>query len=337
MGTRYSQLSGDERNQLQRGLNEGRSLRALARSMGRNPGTLSRECRRGWLQRSYDAVQGGGWARSHRRRGPCKLLPGSPLTEQVHALILERTWSPEQIAGRLQVEHPDDSSQRVSHETVYQYIYAHPAGELKKLLVDALRQGHQKRRPRSRGKDRRGGIRNMRSIRERPEEAQSREVPGHWEGDLIKGAFNGSAIGTLVDRSTRFVILAKVDDSSAEAVLEGFTRRLRTLPRALRKTLTYDQGREMARHEELEKRTHLRVYFADPHSPWQRPTNENTNGLLRQYFPKGTDLSQYSQQYLTKVAEEMNNRPRKSLGFLTPSEVMAQKIKELNGSVALQN
>ncbi|MEB8535951.1 IS30 family transposase [Acidithiobacillus ferriphilus] len=337
MGTRYSQLSGDERNQLQRGLNEGRSLRALARSMGRNPGTLSRECRRGWLQRSYDAVQGGGWARSHRRRGPCKLLPGSPLTEQVHALILERTWSPEQIAGRLQVEHPDDSSQRVSHETVYQYIYAHPAGELKKLLVDALRQGHQKRRPRSRGKDRRGGIRNMRSIRERPEEAQSREVPGHWEGDLIKGAFNGSAIGTLVDRSTRFVILAKVDDSSAEAVLEGFTRRLRTLPRALRKTLTYDQGREMARHEELEKRTHLRVYFADPHSPWQRPTNENTNGLLRQYFPKGTDLSKYSQQYLTKVAEEMNNRPRKSLGFRTPTEVMAQKIKELNGGVALQN
>ena len=337
MGTRYSQLSGDERNQLQRGLNEGRSLRALARSMGRNPGTLSRECRRGWLQRSYDAVQGGGWARSHRRRGPCKLLPGSPLTEQVHALILERTWSPEQIAGRLQVEHPDDSSQRVSHETVYQYIYAHPAGELKKLLVDALRQGHQKRRPRSRGKDRRGGIRNMRSIRERPEEAQSREVPGHWEGDLIKGAFNGSAIGTLVDRSTRFVILAKVDDSSAEAVLEGFTRRLRTLPRVLRKTLTYDQGREMARHEELEKRTHLRVYFADPHSPWQRPTNENTNGLLRQYFPKGTDLSKYSQQYLTKVAEEMNNRPRKSLGFRTPAEVMAQKIKELNGGVALQN
>lgn len=337
MGKRYSQLSGDERNQLQRGLNEGRSLRAMARSMGRNPSTLSRECRRGWLQRSYDAVHGGGWARSHRRRGPYKLLPGSPLTEQVHALILERTWSPEQIAGRLHVEHPDDSNQRVSHETIYQYLYAHPAGELKKLLVDALRQGHQKRRPRSRGKDRRGGIRNMRSIRERPEEAQSREVPGHWEGDLIKGAFNGSAIGTLVDRSTRFVILAKVDDSSAEAVLEGFTRRLRTLPKALRKTLTYDQGREMARHEELEKRTHLRVYFADPHSPWQRPTNENTNGLLRQYFPKGTDLSKYSQQYLTKVAEEMNNRPRKSLGFRTPAEVMAQKIKELNGGVALQN
>ena len=338
MGKCYSQLSVDERNQMQRGLNAGQSLRALARSMNRSPGTLSRECRRGDGSRhSYDAVRGRDWAQTQRRRGPCKLLPGNPLTEQVHALILERTWSPEQIAGRLRVEHPDDSSQRVCHETIYQHIYAHPAGELKKMLIDALRKGHQKRRPRSRGKDRRGGIRNMRSIRERPEEAQSREVPGHWEGDLIKGAFNGSAIGTLVDRSTRFVILAKVDDASAEAVLEGFTRRLRTLPKALRKTLTYDQGREMARHEELEKCTHLMVYFADPHSPWQRPTNENTNGLLRQYFPKGTDLSQYSQQYLTKVANEMNNRPRKSLGFRTPAEVMAQKIRDLNGSVALQN
>ena len=307
MGKCYSQLSVDERNQMQRGLNAGQSLRALARSMNRSPSTLSRECGRGGSRHSYDAVRGRDWAQKQRRRGPYKLLPGNPLTEQVHALILERTWSPEQIAGRLRVEHPDDSSQRVCHETIYQHIYAHPAGELKKMLIDALRKGHQKRRPRTRGKDRRGGIRNMRSIRERPEEAQSREVPGHWEGDLIKGAFNGSAIGTLVDRSTRFVILAKVDDASAEAVLEGFTRRLRTLPKALRKTLTYDQGREMARHEELEKRTHLMVYFADPHSPWQRPTNENTNGLLRQYFPKGTDLSQYSQQYLTKVTNEMNN------------------------------
>jgi len=337
MGKFYSQLSVDERNQMQRGLNAGQSLRALARSMNRSPGTLSRECCRGGSRHRYDAVRGRDWAQTQRRRGPCKLLSGSPLTEQVRALILERTWSPEQIAGRLRVEHPDDYSQRVCHETIYQHIYAHPAGELKKMLIDALRKGHQKRRPRSRGKDRRGGIRNMRSIRERPEEAQSREVPGHWEGDLIKGAFNGSAIGTLVDRSTRFVILAKVDDSSAEAVLEGFSRRLRTLPKVLRKTLTYDQGREMARHEELEKRTHLMVYFADPHSPWQRPTNENTNGLLRQYFPKGTDLSQYSQQYLTKVANEMNNRPRKCLGFRTPDEVMAQKIRDLNGSVALQN
>ncbi len=179
MGKRYSQLSGDERNQLQRGLNEGMSLRFLARSMGRNPSTLSREYRRGLLQSSYDAVHGGEWARSHRRRGPCKLLPGTPLTEQVNALILERTWSPEQIAGRVRVDLLDDLGQRVIHETIYQHIYAHPDGELKKMLIVVLRQGHQKRRTRSRGKDRRGGFRNMRSILERPEEAPSREVPGH--------------------------------------------------------------------------------------------------------------------------------------------------------------
>ncbi len=235
------------------------------------------------------------------------------------------------------MEHLEDASQRGSHETVYQCIYAHPTEELKQLRVGSLRQGHSKRRPRSLGEDQRSGLRNLWSIRERPAEAQAREIPGHWEGDLIKGAYNGSAIGTLVDRSTRFVILARVDDSSAEAVLEGFTRRLRTLPKVLRKTLTYDQGKEMARHEALEKRVHLRVYFADPHSPWQRPTNENTNGLLRQYFPKGTDLSPYSQQYLTKVAEELNNRPRKSLGFRTPAEAMAEKLKDLNSGVALQN
>ena len=161
-----------------------------------------------------------------------------------------------------------------------------------------MRQGHQKRRPRSRGKDRRGGIRNMRSSRERPAEAEGREVPGHREGDLIKGAYNGSAIGTLVDRNSRFVILARVDDAMAESVLEGFTRRPHTLPKAFRQTLTYDQGKEMARHQDLEKRVGIRVYFADPHSPWQRPTNGNTNGLLRQHFHKGTDLSEYSQRRL---------------------------------------
>ena len=337
MGRHYRQLSTSERNRLQQGLNQGMSLRAIARALGRSVSTLSRECRRGGSRFDYDAVEGGAWARSHRRRGPRKLLVGSPLAGLVERQIIQHAWSPEQIAGRLRMEHPEDPSQRVSHETIYRYIYAHPAGELKKLLVESLRQGHQKRRPRSRGKDRRGGLRNLRSIRERPQEAQAREIPGHWEGDLIKGAYNGSAIGTLVDRSTRFVILARVDDSSAEAVLEGLTRRLRTLPKALRKTLTYDQGKEMARHEELEKRTQLRVYFADPHSPWQRPTNENTNGLLRQYFPKGTDLSGYSQRHLTKVAAELNNRPRKSLGFRTPAEVMAEKIRELNSGVALQN
>jgi IS30 family transposase len=231
MGSRYQQLNMDERHRLHRGLNQGMSLRALARELQRNPGTLSRERRQGRLESSYDAIKGREVAQARRRRGTRKLEAGNALTEQVTAAIPDRRWSPEQVAGRLRLEHHDDKSQRVSHETIYQYIYAHPAGELKAALIEALRQGHQKRRPRSRGKDRRGGIRNMRSIRERPAEAEGREVLGHWEGDLIKGVFNGNAIGTLVDRSSRYVILARVDDATAESVLEGFMRRLRTLPR----------------------------------------------------------------------------------------------------------
>ncbi|MBE7565754.1 IS30-like element ISCARN114 family transposase [Acidithiobacillus sp. HP-11] len=336
MARKYRQLMPDQRNQIQRGLNQGLSIRGIARLLGRSPSTISREIQRGRVEETYDAVCGREEAQRRRRKGVRKLTEGSPLTLAVTHAILQRKWSPEQIAGRLRMDYPEDKQWHVSHETIYQFIYAHPAGELRKALIAGLRRGHSKRKPRTRGKDRRGGITNMRSIRERPEEAQAREVPGHWEGDLIKGAFNASAIGTLVDRSSRFVILARVEDATAEAILESFTRRLRTLPKSFRQTLTYDQGREMARHQELERNTGIRVYFADPHSPWQRPTNENTNGLLRQYFPKGTDLSEYSQRRLTQVAEELNNRPRKSLGFRTPAEVMAQQIRQLNSGVALQ-
>lgn len=336
MARKYRQLMPDQRNQIQRGLNQGLSIRGIARQLGRSPSTISREIQRGRVEETYDAVCGREEAQRRRRKGVRKLTEGSPLTLAVTHAILQRKWSPEQIAGRLRMDYPEDKQWHVSHETIYQFIYAHPAGELRKALIAGLRRGHSKRKPRTRGKDRRGGITNMRSIRERPEEAQAREVPGHWEGDLIKGAFNASAIGTLVDRSSRFVILARVEDATAEAILESFTRRLRTLPKSFRQTLTYDQGREMARHQELERNTGIRVYFADPHSPWQRPTNENTNGLLRQYFPKGTDLSEYSQRRLTQVAEELNNRPRKSLGFRTPAEVMAQQIRQLNSGVALQ-
>ncbi|MBU2811986.1 IS30-like element ISCARN114 family transposase [Acidithiobacillus thiooxidans] len=336
MARKYRQLLPDQRNQIQRGLNQGLSIRGIARQLGRSPSTISREIQRGRVEETYDAVCAREEAQRRRRKGVRKLTEGSPLTLAVTHAILQRKWSPEQIAGRLRMDYPEDKQWHVSHETIYQFIYAHPAGELRKALIAGLRRGHSKRKPRTRGKDRRGGITNMRSIRERPEEAQAREVPGHWEGDLIKGAFNASAIGTLVDRSSRFVILARVEDATAEAILESFTRRLRTLPKSFRQTLTYDQGREMARHQELERNTGICVYFADPHSPWQRPTNENTNGLLRQYFPKGTDLSEYSQRRLTQVAEELNNRPRKSLGFRTPAEVMAQQIRQLNSGVALQ-
>jgi len=189
---------------------------------------------------------------------------------------------------------------------------------------------------RSRGQDRRGRLCEMVSIHDRPVEAQGRQVAGHWEGNLLKGARNASAVGTLVERKSRFLLLAKVDGLNAEAVLEGFTRRMRTLPTGLRQTLTYDQGKEMARHQDLAKRLNLRVYFADPHSPWQRPTNENTNGLLREYLPKGMDLSGLSQRYLTQVATALNTRPRKCLGFLTPEEVMASEINHLTSTGALQ-
>ena len=325
-------MSVEERNDIQAGLNLGLSRRALPRRLHRPPSTVSREIRR-CSGPSYDAAPAGRQARGRRRRGPRKLAPGSVLEQAVQA-ELQRGWSPEQIAGRLKQMHPEEPSERVSHETIYAYIYAQPRGELRKRLIGALRQAHKTRLPR--GQARRGRLRAMVSIHDRPVEVQGRQVAGHWEGDLIKGAGNASAVGTLVERKSRFVLLAKVDRPDAESVLEGFTRRLRTLPASLRKTLTYDQGREMARHQELAERLHLRVYFADPHSPWQRPTNENTNGLLREYLPKGMDFSGLSQRYLTQVATALNTRPRKCLGFLTPEEVMAAEINQLTSPVALQ-
>jgi IS30 family transposase len=334
MGNRFNHLSVEERNGIQTGLNLGLSRRALAGWLHRAPSTISREIRR-CRGPSYDAARAGQQARGRRRRGARKLAPGSALERVVQA-GLGRGWSPEQIAGRLKQMHADAPSARVSHETIYAYIYAQPRGELRKLLIGALRQAHKARLPRSRGRDRRGRLRDMVSIHDRPPEALGRQVAGHWEGDLIKGAGNASAVGTLVERKSRFVLLAKVDGVDAESVLEGFTRRMRTLPRGLRQTLTYDQGREMARHQDLAKRLNLRVYFADPHSPWQRPTNENTNGLLREYLPKGMDLSGLSQRYLTQVATALNTRPRKCLGFLTPEEVMSSEINHLNIPVALQ-
>jgi IS30 family transposase len=335
MGKSYQQLTMDERNFIQRNLNEGLKQSEIAKRLGRSRSTVSREIARCHGGKSYDAVQGGTVARSRRRRGRHKLIEGSFLLAEVRRSLLVDHWSPEQIAGRLKQTYPQDKAKQVSHETIYSYIYAQPRGELRRLLVGALRQAHKERLPRSRGKDRRGRLRNMVSIHERPEEALGREVAGHWEGDLIKGAGNKSAVGTLVERKSRYVLLVKLDGADAESVLEGFTRRMKTLPTAIRKTLAYDQGKEMARHQELEQRLNIRVYFADPHSPWQRPTNENTNGLIRQYLPKGMDLSAISQRRLTEIATALNTRPRKCLNFLTPEEAFNQEINQLNGRVAL--
>ena len=231
--------------------------------------------------------------------------------------------TPEQIAGTLARIYATAPTMQVSHETIYTAIYAMPRGELRTAVIGWLRFGHAKRRPRSRGEDRRGKIPDMVSIHERPPEIEERLVPGHWEGDLIKGASNRSAVGTLVERTTLFTVLAKLESAAAEATLEGFSQVLNRIEAQKRLSLTYDQGREMAAHQRLSERTGVKVYFADPHSPWQRGINENTNGLLRQYLPKGSDLSIYTQKELDQIAWNLNTRPRKSLGYKCPAELFS--------------
>jgi IS30 family transposase len=335
MGKHYKQLSQDERDLIHRCRLEGLGPRAIARRLQRPPSAVSRELARNTVDSRYDALTAQRLSRQRRQGQPRKLEPGKPLWGLV-VMGLFRGWSPEQIAGRLSKMHPDNPSQRVCHETIYVALYALPRGELRKALLGQLRQGRSSRRPRSHGRDRRGGLVNMTSIHERPAEANGREVPGHWEGDLIKGAGNRSAVGTLVERKSRYAVLARMDGTGAEAALEAFTRKFRKMPTGVRKTLTYDQGKEMARHEELARRVRIRVYFADPHSPWQRPSNENANGLIRQYLPKGMDLSEVSQAQLNHIAKLLNNRPRKCLDYATPAEVFERDILNLQGGVAVQ-
>lgn len=249
-----------------------------------------------------------------------RLTPDSALWRQVMG-YLKAGYSPEQIAGTLATVHPQTPSLQVSHETIYTAIYAMPRGELRKEVIGWLRFGHAKRRPRARGEDRRGRIPDMVSIHDRPPEIDERLIPGHWEGDLIKGAYNRSAVGTLVERTTLFTVLSKMENASAEAALSGFSHVLNRIEAQTRLSMTYDQGREMASHLQLTAATGVKVYFADPHSPWQRGINENTNGLLRQYLPKGTDLSTFTQGELDAISWKLNTRPRKSLGFKCPAQL----------------
>lgn len=326
MGLAYSHLSAEERSAIMVMLASGSSMRAAAELLGRSASTVHRELRRNGYKTaaeshggrprktpSYDATRASLRAQRLRRqpRVPRKLAPDGPLWRRVEA-HLRLGWSPQQIAGRLG---------GVSHETIYTAIYAMPRGALRRELTSLLRKHHRARRKRSQGEDRRGKLVGMVSIHLRPPEANDRLLPGHWEGDLIVGRRNGSAVGTLVDRSSLFVMLAKMDGTDAAAALEGFGRAFNSLDPAWRQTLTYDQGKEMARHAELSERTGLKIFFADPHSPWQRGINENTNGLLRQYLPKGQDLSNFSQRDLDQIAWSLNTRPRRSLGYRTPAEV----------------
>jgi IS30 family transposase len=260
--------------------------------------------------------------------------PGSPLWEMV-VDNLRADLSPEQIAATLKRMSPRLEPVAISHEAIYQAIYALPRGDLRTEVIALLRHGHQKRRPRARGKDRRGQIPNMISIAERPAEIEDRLIPGHstprtktcpwgpghWEGDTIKGKYNRSAVGTLVERSTLFTLLAKMADPGADAAVAGFSRVLERVDAQKRLSMTYDRGKEMAKHEQLTAQTGVKVYFADPHAPWQRGTNENTNGLIRQYLPKGEELSHYSQEQLDQFAWLLNSRPRQSLGWKCPTEL----------------
>ena len=330
MTSGYQHLTAAERVTLMVMRAEGESQRACAAHLGRSSSTISRELARNpQACGRYDGVIADRRARALRQAPGLhpKLGPDTPLFGVVHD-HLRAGWSPEQVAGILKRAFPDDKSRNVVHETIYTAIYVMPRGELRRDVIACLRKARGKRRPRSAGLDRRGQIPDMVSISSRPIEVEDRVIPGHWEGDLIMGAYNRSCVGTLVERTSRIVALVRMDGSTAEAALAGFSRALSGVPPSMRKTLTYDQGKEMARHQELTAATSVAVYFADPHSPWQRGSNENTNGLLRQYLPKGADLSAFSQADLDAIAWKLNTRPRKMHGFRTPCEVFAEHLRK---------
>ena len=338
----YHHLSAEERAAIMLLAEQNVTTREIGRRLSRSPSTISRELRRNAVTgRRYDATTASAAYRQRRQRCArrCKLQAGTPLWQYVHDRLIYFAWSPEQIACRLAHMFPDDPDWQISHETIYAAIYAHPKGALKKAMVEALRQHKPQRGQKRRTAAGKGGMVIPEDLRiiHRPEDVAQRELPGHWEGDFIKGAYNRSAVGTVIERKTRFVILCKMTDCSADAALESFTRQMKKVPAFMRESFTYDRGSEMARHEELAQRLKLDIWFADPYAPWQRGSNENTNGLLRQFLPKGTDLSTVSQTQLNDIARLLNGRPRKTLGWQTPEEVMAQEMAKFHESVALDS
>ena len=314
-------LSLDEREEISRGMAAGVSLRCVARRLGRAPSTISRELKRNGGHRGYRAAAADkrAWKQALRPK-LCKLARHEELRQLVAARLSEN-WSPEQIAGWLKHTYPDDEDYRVSHETIYRSLFVQARGVLKKDLQAHLRSGRAIRRSRhATGKgDSRGNLVDMVSIRERPASVEDRAVPGHWEGDLLCGSSN-SYIVTLVERHSRYVLLAKVANRDSKTVIGALIEQAKRLSDELRKSLTWDRGKEMAQHKRFTLATDVAVYFCDPQSPWQRGSNENTNGLLRQYFPKGTNLAVHSQERLDEIARQLNQRPRKTLGFETPAE-----------------
>ena len=318
-------LSLAEREEISRGLRQGETLTAIASQLARCVSTVSREVKAGGGRADYRAWKGHQRAEACAKRPKAAKLACPRLAAQV-TTWLEELWSPEEIARRLRIEFPDDPMMRVSHETIYQNLFVQGRGELRRELTRCLRTGRATRRVKTKVENR-GHHPNMVMISERPAEVADRAVPGHWEGDLIVGKGGKSAVGTLVERSTRFVLLLHLPDGrSAEQVNVAMKVAIRTLPSEMVRTITWDQGAEMARHVAFSVDTGIQIYFCDPHSPWQRGSNENTNGLLRQYMPKGTDLSLLSAEDLDRFARSLNNRPRKTLGFMKPSEKLAELL-----------
>ena len=314
-------LSLSEREEISRGIAAHLSVRSIATQLERSPSTISREINRNGGYDKYRATDAdqAAWSRA-RRPKPCKLACNRSLNQIVEAK-LQLQWSPEQIAGWLKSEYPEDECNQVSHETIYRSLFVQARGVLKKELLAHLRSKRTIRR--SKHASQRGGgkgqIKNAVSIRERPASVEDRAVPGHWEGDLIAGSKN-SYVATLVERQSRYVMLAKVKNKDTESVVSALIKQSKKLPSELYKSLTWDRGKELADHQRFTLETDIKVYFCDPSSPWQRGSNENTNRLLRQYFPKGTDLSVHSQAKLDAVARRLNERPRKTLEYETPAE-----------------
>jgi IS30 family transposase len=320
-------LTLSEREEISRGVVSGCSLRSIAASLGRAPSTVSRDIRRNGGRRGYRASQADQAARDRARRPKsCRLVQNRALARIV-AEKLQLEWSPEQIAGWLKRRFPHDEHYQVSHETIYRSLFIQARGALKKELLQHLRRTRAMRRSRhhTQKTEDHGRITDTVSISERPASVEDRAVPGHWEGDLLFGR-NNSQIATLVERHTRYVMLAKVAAKDTETVVNALIQHAHSLPRELYQSLTWDRGKEMAEHKRFTLATDIKVYFCDPQNPWQRGSNENTNGLLRQYFPKGTDLSVYSQAHLNAVARRLNERPRKTLNYETPAERFSQCV-----------
>ncbi len=328
----YTRLQDHERETISRGLSAGWTFSRIAAIINRDVSTVSREVAKNCsYRRCYRAL----WAHDravqtrHRLKQPKQLDCHQQLQDYV-LTGLRQQWSPEEIASRLVKDYPRDTTMRISHESIYTYLYCLPRGALRKELIACLRQERKLRQNRKQSHAKRSNITNAISISERPAEVADRTVPGHWEGDLIIGKDQQSAVGTLVERTTRYLLLVALSGRDAYTARTAFARAVKKLPRHLKRTLTYDRGLEMAEHELFTKETKVQVFFADPYSPWQRGTNENTNGLIRQYFPKGTDFRTVTKQEIQRVQDLLNGRPRKALDFEKPDEVFPRLLTQQN-------